>query len=293
MEMSRREKIQFMPVILSLLMIISLAVSGCANNSDTSTGAGTRTGGAAGATAGAVNLAAGGTVTATAGALAGTQIVVPQQNAATGAATFNIEPAATEGALLGTRRIGPTVVFSAVDADGNPIVSFDPPVTISVPFVPGEIPVGTPAAALGLYTQNGDNPPVLVTGVTLNHELGVMTASVTHFSSFWSAYILNYTEEPDEEPPDGGNDGGGAVDFDSLTGVAARGEGLFTEQGCLSCHCADAMGGCAGGAPRVVGVAAETLDARLRGSETHPVKPSLADQDIVDLEAFLASLSEP
>jgi cytochrome c553 len=83
------------------------------------------------------------------------------------------------------------------------------------------------------------------------------------------------------------------VDFDSLTGIAAQGESLFTEQSCMGCHCADATGGCVAGAPRVVGVAAETLDARLRGAATHPIKPLLTDQDIVDLEAFLASLSEP
>lgn len=105
-------------------------------------------------------------------------------------------------------------------------------------------------------------------------------------------------EPADEEPPDTGGDdgdggGGGAVDFDSLTGVAAQGEVLFAEQGCMGCHCADATGGCVGEAPRVVGVAAEILDARLRGAATHPVKPSLTDQDIVDLEAYLASLSEP
>ena len=97
----------------------------------------------------------------------------------------------------------------------------------------------------------------------------------------------------DGEPADTGGDAGGAVDFDSLTGVAAQGESLFTEQGCTSCHCADAIGGCVAGAPRIVGITAQTLDDRLRGSVTHPIKPSLTDQAIVDLEAFLASLSEP
>ena len=100
-------------------------------------------------------------------------------------------------------------------------------------------------------------------------------------------------EPADDEPPVTDGDGGGAVDLDTLTGVEAQGESLFAGQGCMGCHCADATGGCVGEAPSVVGVAAETLDAVLRGSATHPVKPSLTDQDIVDLEAFLASLSEP
>jgi len=100
-------------------------------------------------------------------------------------------------------------------------------------------------------------------------------------------------EPADTEPGDTGGEGGGAVDLDTLTGVEAQGESLFAEQGCTSCHCADAMGGCVGGAPGVVGVAAELLDGALRGAAAHPVKPSLTDQDVVDLEAFLASLPEP
>jgi len=104
---------------------------------------------------------------------------------------------------------------------------------------------------------------------------------------------VGQTEPADGESPDTDGDGGGEVDFDALTGVEAEGESLFAGQGCMGCHCTDVTGGCVGGAPGVVGIAAETLDAVLRGAATHPVKPSMTDQDIVDLEAYLASLSEP
>ena len=74
-----------------------------------------------------------------------------------------------------------------------------------------------------------------------------------------------------------------------LVGDAAAGEPLFAS--CGGCHCADASGGCLPGAPSLVGVGSETLDERLRGDVTHPIKQAdLTDQEIADLEAYLASL---
>jgi cytochrome c553 len=38
-------------------------------------------------------------------------------------------------------------------------------------------------------------------------------------------------------------------------------------------------------------VTAETLDSVLRGDQAHPTKAELSDQDLADLEAYLASLA--
>lgn len=105
--------------------------------------------------------------------------------------------------------------------------------------------------------------------------------------------------DQDEEPVDGdqngddvdGGNGGddGTTDggFEDLVGDPAAGEALYAS--CAACHCADASGGCLPGTPGIIGVSAETLDEFLRGDAPHP--PSdLTDQEIVDLEAYLASL---
>lgn len=105
--------------------------------------------------------------------------------------------------------------------------------------------------------------------------------------------------DQDEEPVDGDQNGDDADDgngdddgttdggFEDLVGDPAAGEPLYAS--CAACHCADASGGCLPSAPGVVGVSAETLDEFLRGDAPHP--PSdLTDQEIVDLEAYLASL---
>ena len=76
-------------------------------------------------------------------------------------------------------------------------------------------------------------------------------------------------------------------ELEDLVGDPAAGEALYAS--CAACHCADASGGCLPTATGVVGVSAETLDEFLRGDAPHP--PSdLTDQEIVDLEAYLASL---
>jgi cytochrome c553 len=78
---------------------------------------------------------------------------------------------------------------------------------------------------------------------------------------------------------------------EELTGDPDAGEEIFVSNLCSACHCADAAGGCALSAPALVGVATEALDDRLRGEVDHPGgKFDLSNQDIVDLQAYLASL---
>lgn len=86
-----------------------------------------------------------------------------------------------------------------------------------------------------------------------------------------------------DEPVDG--DG-------SIGGDAASGETIFVGNGCGSCHCADASGGCALDAPALHDVDDETLDDILRGDTPHPGgKHDLTDQDILDLQVYLNGLS--
>ena len=75
-----------------------------------------------------------------------------------------------------------------------------------------------------------------------------------------------------------------------LTGDTAAGATVYTSSSCCGCHCADAVGGCAMSAPSLVGVSLDLLDANLRGSDSHPLKPTLTDQELVDLQAWLSSL---
>ncbi len=96
----------------------------------------------------------------------------------------------------------------------------------------------------------------------------------------------------DGDQDDGGDDGGGGnvdgdVPIDELIGDPAAGEPLFAS--CAVCHCADASGGCLPGTPSVVSASAESLDELLRGGGTHPPS-NLTNQEIVDLEAYLATL---
>ena len=90
-----------------------------------------------------------------------------------------------------------------------------------------------------------------------------------------------------DTPPDGGNGDG---NIDDLVGDAAAGQAVYAGNNCAGCHCADAGGGCALSAPAIAGVSRQTLDESLRGTASHPVRVDLTDQEIVDLEAYLASL---
>lgn len=100
-------------------------------------------------------------------------------------------------------------------------------------------------------------------------------------------------QDGDGNGGNGTNDGNGpppADGFDDLTGDAGAGETIYANNGCAGCHCADASGGCLATAPGLVGVDAETLDDFLRGDAPHPTSADLSNQEIVDLEAYLASL---
>ena len=115
--------------------------------------------------------------------------------------------------------------------------------------------------------------------------------------------VTDALDREDEVSPDGDDDGddngddngdddggdGGDISFDDLTGDPAAGEPLYAS--CAACHCADGSGGCIPGATAVIGVSAETLDEFLRGGAAHPAS-DLTDQEIVDLEAYLASLGD-
>ncbi|MCH8242631.1 MAG: hypothetical protein IH897_08480, partial [Planctomycetes bacterium] len=58
-----------------------------------------------------------------------------------------------------------------------------------------------------------------------------------------------------------------------------------------SCHCADAGGGCALDVPALHDADGEKLDEFLRGDTPHTGgKYDLTDQDILDLQAYLAGL---
>ncbi len=83
-----------------------------------------------------------------------------------------------------------------------------------------------------------------------------------------------------------GANGGSTADGDP-----ASGEQLFGGSGCGACHCADGSGGCALDAPSLSGVAFDTLNEKLRGDTAHAGgKFDLSDQDLMDLQAFLAGL---
>lgn len=83
-----------------------------------------------------------------------------------------------------------------------------------------------------------------------------------------------------------GGDGGATADGDP-----ASGEQIFGASGCGACHCDDASGGCALDAPSLSGVAFDRLDEKLRGETAHTGgKFDLNDQDLMDLQAFLAGL---
>lgn len=68
------------------------------------------------------------------------------------------------------------------------------------------------------------------------------------------------------------------------------GDGKGINQVCAACHCPEATGGCGSSAPNVVGQDFETISDRTRDPfVSHPGgKFSFSDQDIADIEAFLA-----
>lgn len=93
---------------------------------------------------------------------------------------------------------------------------------------------------------------------------------------------------------DNGNDNGGMFggDLTPLVGDPVNGQALWQANPCMSCHCADASGGCQLDAPNIQMVDRFTIDLRTRGPISHPGgKYNFSDQDVVDLEAYIMSLA--
>jgi len=88
----------------------------------------------------------------------------------------------------------------------------------------------------------------------------------------------------DGDAGDGDGDGGGT----DLAGVAADGETVFTDQ-CSACHCGGTVA-CEGSLLDVAGSDFDSLFDKLIGGGFHGggAFPDLTDQDLADLEAFLA-----
>lgn len=154
-------------------------------------------------------------------------------------------------------------------------------------------------------------PPLLVavcavglSGCGTNFDTILYQAGATTGRTFLDLVLTDFANrladslDPGDRPDQGDNpDEGGDTTtpdgpaFGDLSGDPDAGEVIFASNNCAACHCADAGGGCALSAPSLMGVTAETLDDRLRGDVAHPGgKFDLANQDIVDLEAWLAAL---
>ena len=94
---------------------------------------------------------------------------------------------------------------------------------------------------------------------------------------------------------------GDACPADKLVGDAERGAGLFASGdgmnangGCQNCHCPDASGGCQFDSPNIQGEECQHIDEKTRNPiVSHPGgKFDFSDQDIADIEAFLADLAK-
>ncbi len=91
---------------------------------------------------------------------------------------------------------------------------------------------------------------------------------------------------------DAGTDAGDGIPTDGAGGDGPAGAALYTANSCFACHCDDASGGCLPGAPGILGGDSAMLQEWLQGGTPHTGGkfPDLTDQDIADLEAFLADL---
>jgi len=111
------------------------------------------------------------------------------------------------------------------------------------------------------------------------------------------ADALDSANTPSGEDQNGGemtppeNTSGDQTPIDELTGDPALGEEIFMANNCSACHCDDAMGGCALNAPNLVEVSVDIVDDHVRGDAEHPGgKFNFSNQDVVDLQSYLASL---
>jgi len=85
--------------------------------------------------------------------------------------------------------------------------------------------------------------------------------------------------------PDGAPDQGTAGD-------PAAGQGLFEANGCSTCHCDDASGGCALSAPSIQGVDAALVTDKLTGVLGHTGGTrELGEVELADLAAYLVDLA--
>ena len=77
----------------------------------------------------------------------------------------------------------------------------------------------------------------------------------------------------------------------TLIGSALNGKMIFMSNGCTSCHCSDAGGGCGvANAPNLTCVTYQEIDERLRGGPGHPGGQfDFSDQEIADLQAYFVN----
>ncbi|MFQ5461692.1 MAG: c-type cytochrome [Phycisphaerae bacterium] len=92
---------------------------------------------------------------------------------------------------------------------------------------------------------------------------------------------------------DGDGDSGGATDGGAPPdGDATNGRAVFDANGCSTCHCDDAGGGCALGAPSLQGVEAQEVTDKLTGVVGHTGGTrELTDAELADLATYLAELA--
>jgi len=92
---------------------------------------------------------------------------------------------------------------------------------------------------------------------------------------------------------DGDGDSGEATDGGvPPDGDATNGRAVFDANGCSTCHCDDASGGCALNAPSLQGVEAQEVTDKLTGVVGHTGGTrELTDSELADLAAYLADLA--
>lgn len=79
---------------------------------------------------------------------------------------------------------------------------------------------------------------------------------------------------------------------DAPTADVVSGEAYFMARGCANCHAADAAG-VEGSGPSITGTNATTIFDKLSGAVFHVggTRPGVTEQDSLDVEAWIASLS--
>lgn len=144
--------------------------------------------------------------------------------------------------------------------------------------------------AVGLFATTGCGTNLI--DVATQTANAAATTAFDNFLTFLANSLIDSTQPGTTTPPDQDGDQPDIDDttpFDQLTPDPTAGQTLYLSNACGACHCPDATGGCALNAPSLIGVSNDTLDSFLRGSAAHPGgKFSFSNQDIVDLQSFLA-----